>query len=238
MVPPNNLGLDLNGKAVNETQHRGIIGLLMYLTANRLDIQFSTCLYARYKANPKESHLIAVKRIFKYLKDTPNLASTLMYSESASGRDTLVTFTAEADLKISDPKHSLPPKQGSMELDSPKNDQPIQVSSEDEADLNKETEETSTKLKDEKETAEAEAAYLNAQHSYLNVQKLTKLRVTSLQHELVKLVKSSDLGQLIHVELKLLRIKMNELTEFVNALKKYVQNLHVDFPSDILEIPN
>ncbi|GKB21993.1 retrovirus-related pol polyprotein from transposon TNT 1-94 [Tanacetum coccineum] len=27
----------------------------------------------RYQANPKESHLVAVKRIFKYLKGTPNL---------------------------------------------------------------------------------------------------------------------------------------------------------------------
>ncbi|GKE09978.1 retrovirus-related pol polyprotein from transposon TNT 1-94 [Tanacetum coccineum] len=40
MVPTNNLGLDLNGKAVNETQYRGMIGSLMYLMANRPDIQF------------------------------------------------------------------------------------------------------------------------------------------------------------------------------------------------------
>ncbi|GKA29824.1 hypothetical protein Tco_0716069 [Tanacetum coccineum] len=31
MVPPNNLGPDLNGKSVNETQYRGMIGSLMYL---------------------------------------------------------------------------------------------------------------------------------------------------------------------------------------------------------------
>ncbi|GKB99402.1 retrovirus-related pol polyprotein from transposon TNT 1-94, partial [Tanacetum coccineum] len=73
MVPPNNLGPDLNGKSVNETQYRGMIGSLMYLTASRPDIQFSTCLCARYQANPKESHLIAVKRIFRYLKGTPSL---------------------------------------------------------------------------------------------------------------------------------------------------------------------
>ncbi|GKA23913.1 hypothetical protein Tco_0709946 [Tanacetum coccineum] len=73
MVPPNNLGPDLNGKAVNETQYRDMIGSLMYLTVSRPDIQFSTCLYARYQANPKESHLIAVKRIFRYLKGTPSL---------------------------------------------------------------------------------------------------------------------------------------------------------------------
>ncbi|GJT12152.1 hypothetical protein Tco_0859194 [Tanacetum coccineum] len=71
MVPPNKLGPDLNGKAVNETKYIGMIGSLMYLTASRPDIKFSTCLCARYQANPKESHLIAVKRIFRYLKGTP-----------------------------------------------------------------------------------------------------------------------------------------------------------------------
>ncbi|GJU55298.1 retrovirus-related pol polyprotein from transposon TNT 1-94 [Tanacetum coccineum] len=73
MVPPNKLGPDLNGKAVNKTQYRGMIGSLMYLTTSRPDIQFSTCLCARYQANPKESHLIVVKRIFRYLKGTPSL---------------------------------------------------------------------------------------------------------------------------------------------------------------------
>ncbi|GKF06048.1 hypothetical protein Tco_0036716 [Tanacetum coccineum] len=43
------------------------------MTASKLDIQFSTRLCARYQANPKESHLIVVKRIFRYLKDTPSL---------------------------------------------------------------------------------------------------------------------------------------------------------------------
>ncbi|GJS36165.1 retrovirus-related pol polyprotein from transposon TNT 1-94 [Tanacetum coccineum] len=52
---------------------RGMIGSLMYLTASRPDIQFSTCLCARYQANPKESHLIAVKRIFRYLKGNSSL---------------------------------------------------------------------------------------------------------------------------------------------------------------------
>ncbi|GJX28032.1 retrovirus-related pol polyprotein from transposon TNT 1-94 [Tanacetum coccineum] len=73
MVPSNNLGPDLNGKAVNKTHYRGMIGSLMYLIASRPDIQFSTCLCVRYQANPKESHLIVVKRIFRYLKGTPSL---------------------------------------------------------------------------------------------------------------------------------------------------------------------
>ncbi|GKE43852.1 hypothetical protein Tco_1471136, partial [Tanacetum coccineum] len=64
MVPPNNLGPELAGKPVNETLYRRMIGSLMYLTASRPDIQFSTCICARYQSNPKESHLIAVRRIF------------------------------------------------------------------------------------------------------------------------------------------------------------------------------
>ncbi|GKC65971.1 hypothetical protein Tco_1098569 [Tanacetum coccineum] len=67
---PNNLGPDLAGKPVNETMYRGMIGSLMYLTTTRPCIQLSTCLCVRYRANLKESYLIVVKRIFKYLKGT------------------------------------------------------------------------------------------------------------------------------------------------------------------------
>ncbi|GJZ28767.1 retrovirus-related pol polyprotein from transposon TNT 1-94 [Tanacetum coccineum] len=68
MVPPNNLGSDLIRKPVNETLYRGMIGSLMYLTATRPDIQFLTVLCVRYQSNPKESHLIAVKRILNAKK--------------------------------------------------------------------------------------------------------------------------------------------------------------------------
>ncbi|GJU83857.1 retrovirus-related pol polyprotein from transposon TNT 1-94 [Tanacetum coccineum] len=84
MVPPNNLGPDLAGKSVNETSYRGMIGSLMYLTATRPDIQFSTVLCARYQSNPKESHLTAVKRILRYLKGTPTLG---LYYLKCSGFD-------------------------------------------------------------------------------------------------------------------------------------------------------
>ena len=45
----------------------------MYLTASRSDIMFVVCICARYQANPKLSHLCAVKRIFRYLKGRPRL---------------------------------------------------------------------------------------------------------------------------------------------------------------------
>ncbi|GJQ93902.1 retrovirus-related pol polyprotein from transposon TNT 1-94 [Tanacetum coccineum] len=44
-----------------------------FLNAGRPDIQFSTCLCARYHANPKESHFVVVKGFFKFLKGTPSL---------------------------------------------------------------------------------------------------------------------------------------------------------------------
>ncbi|GJV51385.1 hypothetical protein Tco_1447126 [Tanacetum coccineum] len=40
---------------------------------SRPGIQFYIYLCVKYQGNPKESHLVAVKRIFKYLKGTPNL---------------------------------------------------------------------------------------------------------------------------------------------------------------------
>ncbi|KAJ9541915.1 hypothetical protein OSB04_028421 [Centaurea solstitialis] len=73
MAPPVSLDKDSKGKPVDVTLYRGMIGSLLYLTASRPDIMYSTCLCARYQAEPKESHLTAVKRIFRYLKGTPNL---------------------------------------------------------------------------------------------------------------------------------------------------------------------
>ena len=73
MAPPLTLDKDSNGKSVNVTLYRGMIGSLLYLTVSRPDIMYSTCLCTRYQADPKESHLIAIKRIFGYLKGTLNL---------------------------------------------------------------------------------------------------------------------------------------------------------------------
>ncbi|KAJ9566856.1 hypothetical protein OSB04_002822 [Centaurea solstitialis] len=73
MSPSCALDSDPDGKTVDVTTYRGTIGSLMYLTASRPDIMFSTCLCARYQSKPKESHLKAVKRIFRYLKGTVNL---------------------------------------------------------------------------------------------------------------------------------------------------------------------
>ncbi|GJU59562.1 hypothetical protein Tco_1237328 [Tanacetum coccineum] len=69
--------------------YRSMIGSLMYLTASRPDIMFAVCACARYQVTPKTSHLLAVKRIFRYLKGKPTLG--LWYSRDSSFE--LVAYT-------------------------------------------------------------------------------------------------------------------------------------------------
>ncbi|KAD7477200.1 hypothetical protein E3N88_00336 [Mikania micrantha] len=83
------LDADLKGTSVDETLYRCMIGSLMYLTASRPDIMFATCVCARFQAAPKESHLIAVKRIFRYLQGTLSLG--IWYSTGHSCK--LVAFS-------------------------------------------------------------------------------------------------------------------------------------------------
>ncbi|XP_042983299.1 uncharacterized protein LOC122312702, partial [Carya illinoinensis] len=73
MSPSTKLDKDESGKPVDSKIYRGMIGSLLYLTASRPDIMFSVCLCARFQSSPKESHLIAVKRILRYLSGTINL---------------------------------------------------------------------------------------------------------------------------------------------------------------------
>nr|GEV81243.1 hypothetical protein [Tanacetum cinerariifolium] len=72
MVEKSKLDDDKEGKAVNLSHYRGMIGTLLYLTASRPNLQFAICMCARYQARPTKKHLHAVKRIFRYLRGTVN----------------------------------------------------------------------------------------------------------------------------------------------------------------------
>ncbi|GKB46324.1 putative ribonuclease H-like domain-containing protein [Tanacetum coccineum] len=61
--------------------YRSMIGSLMYLIASKPYIMFAVCVYARFQVTPKTSHLLAVKRIFRYLKGKPTLG--LWYSRDS-----------------------------------------------------------------------------------------------------------------------------------------------------------
>nr|GEV65185.1 hypothetical protein [Tanacetum cinerariifolium] len=63
---------DLQGKAVDPTHYRRMVGTLMYLITSRPDLTFVVYMCAQYQAKPTEKHLHAAKRIFKYLRETVN----------------------------------------------------------------------------------------------------------------------------------------------------------------------
>nr|GEW60706.1 retrovirus-related Pol polyprotein from transposon TNT 1-94 [Tanacetum cinerariifolium] len=60
MVKKSKLDEDKEGKAVDPSHYRGMIGTLLYLTANRPDLQFAIYMYARYQARPIEKHIMAL----------------------------------------------------------------------------------------------------------------------------------------------------------------------------------
>ncbi|GJZ64449.1 hypothetical protein Tco_0620870 [Tanacetum coccineum] len=90
MVDKSKLDKDLQGKQVDPTHYRGMIGSLIYLTSSRPDLVFVVCMCSRYQAKPTEKHLHADKRIFRYLKGTIDMG--LWYS-----KDSCNTLTAYAD---------------------------------------------------------------------------------------------------------------------------------------------
>nr|GEZ61096.1 retrovirus-related Pol polyprotein from transposon TNT 1-94 [Tanacetum cinerariifolium] len=73
MDKENPWGKDKTGKDVDLHLYRSMIGSLMCLTASRPDIMFAVYACARHQVMPKECHLHAVKRIFRYLKGHPKL---------------------------------------------------------------------------------------------------------------------------------------------------------------------
>ncbi|GJR74285.1 retrovirus-related pol polyprotein from transposon TNT 1-94 [Tanacetum coccineum] len=109
MVEKSKLDEDKEGKAVDPSHYRGMIGTLLYLTASRPDLQFAICMCARYQARPTEKHLNAVKRIFRYLKGT--IHRGLWYPKDSSFA---LTAFADADhAGCQDTRHST---SGSIQL--------------------------------------------------------------------------------------------------------------------------
>ncbi|CAM8877571.1 unnamed protein product [Rhodiola kirilowii] len=58
---------DEAGANMDQTLYRSMIGSLLYHTVSRPDISHAVGVCARYQANPKESHLMNVKRIIIYV---------------------------------------------------------------------------------------------------------------------------------------------------------------------------
>jgi hypothetical protein len=53
---------------VDQRTYHSMIGSLIYITTSRPDIMQALGMVGRYQSTPKQSHLVVVIRIFKYLK--------------------------------------------------------------------------------------------------------------------------------------------------------------------------
>ncbi|GJU44838.1 hypothetical protein Tco_1202104 [Tanacetum coccineum] len=109
MVEKSKLDEDPQGKVVDPTRYRGMIGTLMYLTSSRPDLVFVVCMCARYQAKPIKKHLLAVKLIFRYLRGTINTG--LWYS-----KDSCIALTTFVDADHAGFQDTIKSTSGSMQL--------------------------------------------------------------------------------------------------------------------------
>ncbi|GLJ38475.1 hypothetical protein SUGI_0783690 [Cryptomeria japonica] len=87
--------------SIDEKEYRSMIGKLHYVVHNRPDIAHAVGLAALFQKNPKETHLIETKRIFRYLKGTIDYGLLYPYE----GKFDLKVYTdAESEGNIDDRK--------------------------------------------------------------------------------------------------------------------------------------
>ena len=59
-----------DSKEVDQATYRSMIGKIQYVVHTRPDIALVVGMVARFFANPKENHMMVIKRIMRYLKGT------------------------------------------------------------------------------------------------------------------------------------------------------------------------
>ena len=72
------------GKIIDPTLFRSLIGSLRYLSITRPDIVYSVGLLSKYMEKPKESHWLAAKRILRYIKGTMDFGLLYSYNNDAT----------------------------------------------------------------------------------------------------------------------------------------------------------
>ena len=70
MITGSKISKEDESKEVDQRLYRSIIGSLLYVTTSRPYMMQDVGQVARFQAIPKETHIIVVKRIFRYLKGT------------------------------------------------------------------------------------------------------------------------------------------------------------------------
>nr|GEX98411.1 retrovirus-related Pol polyprotein from transposon TNT 1-94 [Tanacetum cinerariifolium] len=92
-------------------------------------------------------------------------------------------------------------------------------------------------LKQTKVKAKAEVSSMKAKPSYLDINQLTELLVTSLKPERSKLLASHDFFSCLPTKLKELTSKIIGLSGEIKELKKHVKDMEIELPGVLKEIP-
>ncbi|XP_050875004.1 secreted RxLR effector protein 161-like [Lathyrus oleraceus] len=90
MVPGVKLSVKGDGISVDATQYKQLIGCMLYITTTRPDIMYTVCLLSRYMQAPTRQHMLAAKRVLRYLKGT--LTYGIWYKKNA-GNECLLGYT-------------------------------------------------------------------------------------------------------------------------------------------------
>nr|GEW41180.1 hypothetical protein [Tanacetum cinerariifolium] len=93
-------------------------------------------------------------------------------------------------------------------------------------------------LEQAKVIVEAEVASTKAKPSYLDINLLNELLVTSLKPELSKLLASYDFASCLPTELKELPSKIIGLSREIKELKQHIKDMEIKLPRDLKEIPS
>ena len=86
------LSKDDDSKSIDQRQYRSMIGSLLYVIVSRTYVMQAVGHVARFQEAPKESHVLAIKRIFRYLKGTEEFG--LWYPK---GKDLSLMAYTDAD---------------------------------------------------------------------------------------------------------------------------------------------
>lgn len=82
---------DVESPNIDHKKYRSMIGGLLYLTTTGPNIMHVVCLVSRFQADPKEAHVTTIKRMFRYLKGTPDYG--LWYPKSDDFTVSAYTYT-------------------------------------------------------------------------------------------------------------------------------------------------
>lgn len=75
IVTGHKLSKNENFADVNQTQYKSMIGKLQYVIQSKPNIALAIGIVSRFLASPKVNHMMAVKRILRYLKGTKDWVS-------------------------------------------------------------------------------------------------------------------------------------------------------------------